>query len=709
MSDIVSPLLQWLNDHPHFAGLVTFVISAGESVAIIGTIVPGSIMMTALGALAGAGVIPLWQTIFWAIMGAIVGDGISYWIGHYFKDRLRLIWPFRSHPTLLKTGEKFFHKYGSMSVFIGRFVGPVRALVPVVAGMLGMKPLQFTIANVLSAIGWAPVYMLPGILLGAAALELPPEIAMHVILVFLFIILFIMLCLWFIYKLFQLIRNQLTQLQNKVWAALKKSQYFSAITVILKHHNHRQTHGQFALALLFIFTSLLFWLIVCYVKYKTPIKIMSNDIMFHLFRGLSIRNETLDNFMINVTLLGQKPVILPVAFVVIAYLGYCKRWWTALHGAILVTLAGSSIFIIKHLTMIPRPWGIVNSPETYSMPSGHTVFSTTIYMGLAFLIAYKLKPGKRWPIYTLGLLLAFAVSISRVYLGVHWFSDVVAGWILSIAILLLVFISYQRQKEKKIHPTTIFLISLITICISFSFYHYRNFTQLQKDYAQVSWPTSEIAMADWWQKNGNLPSYRVSLFGYPSQLLNIQWVGNVDQIRDSLFKEGWTRPPARDVISTFHRIADISSTEYLPMISPQYLDKRPALILTRYVNGERNLLVIRLWDSNIIIKDTNTSLWVGTIGIVPRSYSWLFKKRASHITIDPAHVFPTKAAMENWEWKIMDINIPTRRNKTIQQRVMLIRENQSIIHHKNSHRASQNSGRESGNKVRKLAQYSFTR
>src|SRR5258708_7146178 len=112
MSDFVSPLLQWLNANPEFAGLVTFIISASESVAIIGTIVPGSITMTALGALAGAGIIPLWGTLLWAILGAIVGDGISYWLGYYFKDRLKSAWPFRKYPGLLESGEVFVHKHG---------------------------------------------------------------------------------------------------------------------------------------------------------------------------------------------------------------------------------------------------------------------------------------------------------------------------------------------------------------------------------------------------------------------------------------------------------------------------------------------------------------------------------------------------------------------------------------------------------------------
>src|SRR5690242_7956049 len=127
-SDIINSILQWLNTHPQTAGFATFIISAIESIAIIGTIIPGSVMMTAIGTLAGAGVIPLWPTMIWAILGAIAGDGVSYWLGHYFKDRIHDIWPFKQHPAILEKGELFFYKHGAKSVFIGRFVGPVRAL-----------------------------------------------------------------------------------------------------------------------------------------------------------------------------------------------------------------------------------------------------------------------------------------------------------------------------------------------------------------------------------------------------------------------------------------------------------------------------------------------------------------------------------------------------------------------------------------------------
>src|SRR5579863_1927032 len=115
MSDVVSTILQWINEHPNLAGLATFIISAAESVAIIGTIVPGSVMMTAIGALIGAGIIPFWSTLIWAILGAIAGDGISYWMGYHFKSRLNYIWPFKTHPSLLASGKIFFDKHGAKS------------------------------------------------------------------------------------------------------------------------------------------------------------------------------------------------------------------------------------------------------------------------------------------------------------------------------------------------------------------------------------------------------------------------------------------------------------------------------------------------------------------------------------------------------------------------------------------------------------------
>lgn len=680
MQDIVSPLLQWLNANPEFAGFVTFIISAGESVAIIGTIVPGSIMMTALGTLAGAGVIPLWPTIFWAIMGAIVGDGISYWIGHYFKDRLPRVWPFRKYPTLLRSGEVFVHKYGYMSVFIGRFVGPVRALVPLVAGMLGMRPLKFTIANVTSAILWAPAYMLPGILLGAASLELPPDIAIHVILVLLLFTLFILLCLWFIYKSLQLIRVQTDQAQTTIWQFLQRYRQLQPITILLKHHDPKKPHGQLNLFFYFLFAGALFLGLVAIVKIYGAAHIMVNDALFHFFRG--IRNEGADNIMLYITLLGQKQVILPVLVVIFGWFLLCKRWRMAFHALILGVLAAGSVFVMKNLIRSARPWGIFQSPETYSMPSGHSTLALCVFLGLAFLIALSVRPRYRWFIYTIGVLLTLAVGISRMYLGAHWFTDVLAAWLLGAAVLMFVIISYLREKERPIEPVGLILVTLISLVFAVSLYHYKYGPRLKIQYAQVNWPSVTIDMEEWWKVNGQLPAYQASLFGFPSQNINIQWVGDLNEIRATLLKEGWNKPPARDWISTLHRIADVKSSQYLSLVSPQYLDKRPALILARRSNGEKNLLVLRLWDANRIMDGSNKTLWVGIVGTVPRSYSWLVKSHPGQIIIKPELVFPNQTSSEMWEWKFLNIIIPRKSYEPNVQKIMLIRPRASGQYHK---------------------------
>lgn len=674
MSDFVSPLLQWLNANPEWAGFATFVISAAESIAIIGTVVPGSITMTAIGTLAGAGVIPLGPTIFWAIMGAIVGDGVSYWMGHYFKDRVKLMWPFRTNPYVLNKGEAFVRHYGVMSVFIGRFVGPVRALVPLVAGMLGMKPLQFTIANVASAIGWAPAYMLPGILLGAASLELPPDIAIHVILVFLIIVLFVLLCLWLLYKLFLQLHHQLHFIQTRAWRKLQSSPIFSPTTILLQHYDSKKSYGQFSLALIFMLSSLLFLALIFYVKYIGAQNIAVNDVCLHFFRGLSLRGPTLDQIMVNITVLGQKQILAPVVLVLTLCLLVLKRYRAAIHVVLLAVLATGAVSILKKLISIPRPWGLAKSIETYSMPSGHTTLAVTLYIGIAWLLLRSVPARWRPFWYAIALTLAILISISRLYLGAHWFTDVFAGWLLSIAILSFIMISYQRKWENALPALNIFIICFLTFILAFIFYHYKHRGLLLNPYKQASFPVVEINEQEWWLRNGNLPAYNVSLFGFPAQRINIEWAGNLATIKAALTQEGWTRAPARDIVSTIHRIADVSSAEYLPMISPQYLDNRPALILTRMISSTKRMMVIRLWDSNRQLMPSKEKLWVGTVNIVPRTYSWL-RPEANGTNPNYLVIFPNGNAAAAWQWKLLQTNVPLgpASNKWIKRKVLLIK------------------------------------
>ena len=163
-------LLHQLAGHSAWMLTVVFLAAFLEAIAVIGTFIPGSTAMFLAGALTGTGSLSLGWVFVWAIVGAIAGDGMSFWLGSRYKERIVQLWPFRKHPELLDAGHRFFRKHGAKSVVLARFIGPLRAIVPVVAGMLGMPPLRFYAMNVLSALLWAPAHILPGVVFGASVL-----------------------------------------------------------------------------------------------------------------------------------------------------------------------------------------------------------------------------------------------------------------------------------------------------------------------------------------------------------------------------------------------------------------------------------------------------------------------------------------------------------------------------------------------------------
>lgn len=164
IESLVETIVAFVREHQAWAAPVTFLVAFGESIAFLSLVWPGTAILvgvTALLAASGVSMNILLPAIAAAGLGGSVGYAISYWIGHYFKDTIPGIWPFSTHPRLIPYGQEFFEKYGAFGVFLGHFFGPVRAVIPVVAGMFGMRQLPFQIANVSSAFLWATGVITP--------------------------------------------------------------------------------------------------------------------------------------------------------------------------------------------------------------------------------------------------------------------------------------------------------------------------------------------------------------------------------------------------------------------------------------------------------------------------------------------------------------------------------------------------------------------
>lgn len=162
----MTEFIQYIHQWPLAVLALVFVISCAESLAVIGLLVPGVGLLLAISAVSGQAQLNIYALLLAGVLGAIVGDGLSFLLGRWFRPSLPSWSVFRKHPHWLNDGETFFTRYGGLSIFFGRFIGPLRPFIPLTAGMLGMSKRLFFTLNVLSALLWAPVYLLPGYFAG---------------------------------------------------------------------------------------------------------------------------------------------------------------------------------------------------------------------------------------------------------------------------------------------------------------------------------------------------------------------------------------------------------------------------------------------------------------------------------------------------------------------------------------------------------------
>ena len=167
LTDWLEMLLEQLSGNIWLALLFIFLIAATEAVFILGLFIPSTPVLLLAGGLIADGRLPFWEIYLVAVLGAVVGDAISYTVGYWLKDSIKTVWPFRNYLHLIDRGEAFFARHGGKSVFIGRFIPGVKAVVPGIAGMFGMDYRRFSIINVTSAFVWAAAHILPGMLLSA--------------------------------------------------------------------------------------------------------------------------------------------------------------------------------------------------------------------------------------------------------------------------------------------------------------------------------------------------------------------------------------------------------------------------------------------------------------------------------------------------------------------------------------------------------------
>src|SRR5215469_18644217 len=152
-------VVEFVRVHEPWAAPVVFALAFGESLAFISLLIPAWAALVGIGVLISSGNLNFWPIWVAGSIGAALGDWLSFWVGVKLGPPVAHVWPLSRHPDLLPRGERFMKQWGIPGIFIGRFFGPLRASVPLVAGILTMPYWQFQIANFTSAFVWAAVLL----------------------------------------------------------------------------------------------------------------------------------------------------------------------------------------------------------------------------------------------------------------------------------------------------------------------------------------------------------------------------------------------------------------------------------------------------------------------------------------------------------------------------------------------------------------------
>ncbi len=396
ITNFFSHLLPTLGSFGVWGYWFILLVSLVEALVIVGSFIPGALFVVFAGILVSKGVYDLGDMIIFASVGAILGDMASYYLGskgtHLFKNENRFL-----KEDHLASGKAFFKKHGDKSVLIGRFLGPLRSIVPFVAGLTGMNKRSFLFWNVIGGVAWAVSHILIGYFFGGS--------------------------LAFIHKWSLLVTmfvlGSLAMLAI-VWVFVKQSElvlrFWRPLVIFLSGFLVYQMAD------------------VVFLGESVPLIDMHLQSWF-----LLVRDDELILFFKLVTILGNWQFIIPTAIVLSIWLFY-KRNLQRYIAPLWVTLISAEVitYALKLFVARPRPLDGLLIENDFSFPSGHATIAVA-FLGTLIYIASIHIHSSRWRqvFIFIAVTLILLIGLSRLYLGVHYLSDIVAGYLVGFLSILI--------------------------------------------------------------------------------------------------------------------------------------------------------------------------------------------------------------------------------------------------------------------------------
>ncbi|OAJ54682.1 phosphoesterase [Paraburkholderia ginsengiterrae] len=602
-------LLHLLAGHPAWTLTVIFLAAFLEAIAVIGTFIPGSTAMFLAGALTGTGSLSLVWVLVWAIAGAIAGDGMSFWLGSRYKDQIAQLWPFAKHPEVLEAGHRYFRKHGAKSVVLARFIAPLRAIVPVVAGMLGMTPLRFYAMNVLSALIWAPAHILPGVVFGASVL-LAGAVSFRLVVILALLVGIV----WLSFRVAGFLLSHANAWSSAAgrnlgsWACRHPGPFGRFARKMLDPETPDASSILLA-TLIVLVSGALFFGVLDDVISGDPLTRVDLSV-YHFLQ--SVRTPWGDTVLAGLSTLGNTITLGALIVTVTGWMLLERRWRTIGYWLAAVVFSQLLIFALQFAMHRAPPNALMGG--SYVFPSNHVAATVTVYGFLAFLLARRVGMLEGMLVAAASTMVVIVVALAGVYFGRYWVSDAIGGAALAYAWVAIIAITAmwrhpQAPPERPFMPVVVLVVMLVSVGAQLGF----SLGAPPPDSMQRP-PPVLVTQSQWklsvWKR---LPCYRSDMGGDLKEPLTLQWVSNLDSIRGQLRAQGWVEGTDLSPHSLLSLASPNVAATSLPVL-PKLNDGVPSTaVFMRPGDSRDERDVLRFWPSGYAVGDgtSATPLWVG--------------------------------------------------------------------------------------------------
>ncbi len=601
-------LIVWLNAHPGWGFTIVFLVALFESLVLIGILLPGIVILFGVGTLIGLGImelVPIWLA---ASFGAILGDSLSYMLGRRFRGHLLDIWPFSRYPALMERGTLFFRTHGAKSVVAGRFIGPLRPIIPAVAGMMGMKPGRFIAVDIPACVTWAPSFLLPGMLFGAS-LEVASEYTGRLT-VMLVILLAILWSTWWLIRLAYepLATRSARWMRHGIrWSRRHPVLGRVAGPVLDPTRGEALSVTMMGVLLVFVFWGMIMLLFLS--PFSARPQALDQAVMD---LALALRNHLADPVMVAISQLSRWPVSIFSALALLLWLLGAGRRNAAIHWLIAIG-GGAVLHLLLSWSLRTTPQVLEMAGQTLGSPSAAMSLSTVVLTFFAVMEAGELpRKHRQWP-YLAAALVLILLALARLYLGMEWLSGALMGMVSGLAWTAIVGIAYRQRAVRRFSGAT---ASLIFYGSFLALATWQVNEHLAEDLAALESPTvlRQVVGEDWWASGWkDLPRNRTQLTSVASRAFNAQIAADPREISGLLERHGWSPAPATDWRWIIQALNPEPNQASLPLLGRAFEGRSEVLLMQKGLGVDGRLLTVRLWDSGFRLEPGGQVLYLGQL------------------------------------------------------------------------------------------------